>query len=136
MRSLIVLAGLLAGCPGTLQDPNRFKVDCVATDVPAKILTPRCGDAKCHSSIDHAAGLDLISPGLSARLVGVAARGGAGLLIDPDNPDGSVLVRKLTPQPPFLAQQPPGAPLDPASIDCIRRWVRLVSVLPANDGGS
>ncbi len=134
-RPLAVAAlALLPGCPGSLRDPERFNAPCPA-DVPAQILVPSCAGASCHSATAHAAALDLESPGLPARLVGVHATGGDGLLVDPANPDGSVLVRKLTPTPPFGAQQPPGAPLDPATVDCIRVWVRAI-ISGVGDGGT
>jgi hypothetical protein len=118
---LFMLAG---GCPGTLRDPSRFSSAC--PDVPSQIFSVRCA-AGCHDAATRAGGLDLVSPGLSQRLVGVTAQGGPGLLVDPSDPDGSIIVRKLTPTPPFGKQDPPGAPLDPASVDCVRRWVRTLT---------
>jgi hypothetical protein len=97
--------------------------------VPSQLFVPRCGGAGCHAPGAPAAGLDLVSDGVAARLVGVQAQGGPGLLVDPLSPDSSVLVRKLTPAPPFGAQQPPGMPHEPAAIDCIRRWVRTLEPL-------
>jgi hypothetical protein len=133
MRALVVamLVVVCAGCPGSLQDPARFTAAC--PDVPTMILATRCGTGGCHDAASKAASLDLVSPDVGSRLLNRSAVGGPGLLIDAANPDGSVLVRKLTPTPPFLAQQPPGAPLDAATIDCIRRWVRTVIVV---DGGT
>jgi hypothetical protein len=126
VAATMTLLALVAGCPGALKDPSRFTAAC--PDVPSMILATRCATAACHSASARAGGLDLISPGLSRRLVGVTAHGGPGLLVDLLDPDGSVLVRKLTPTPPFGAQDPPGAPLDPAAIDCIRKWVRTLGV--------
>jgi len=126
-----VAAALFTACPGALEDPAAFTATC--PDVPSQILALRCAGSGCHGADAPAAGLDLVSPGVGARLYGRPAAGGPGLLIDPGNPDGSVLIRKLTSTPPFGAQQPPGAPLDPATIDCIRRWVRT---LDAGDLGA
>ena len=132
MRALFVCTLVLAaGCPGSLQDPARFTAAC--PDVPTQILAMRCAEGGCHDAATRAASLDLITPDVGARLYNRPAVGGLGLLIDAVSPDSSVLVRKLTPAPPFGAQQPPGAPLDPATIDCIRRWVRTVGV---TDGGT
>jgi hypothetical protein len=135
MRAPLVVAIALvaAGCPGKLQDPARFTAAC--PDVPTQILALRCAGAGCHATAPFAAGLDLASPNVAARLVGVAATGGPGLLVDPMNPDGSVLIRKLTSTPPFGGQQPPGAPLDPATIDCIRAWVRTLAPSDAGTPG-
>jgi hypothetical protein len=130
MRALLVASALLvAGCPGHLDHPEQFAAGC--PDIEAELLPSSCGS--CHGASAPMGGLDLVSPGVGGRLVGTPAQGGPGLLVDPLNPDGSVLVRKLTPAPPFGAQDPPGAPLDPASIDCIRAWVRTLVVM---DGGT
>ena len=127
MRALVACALLLAGCPGSLHDPARFTATC--PDVPTMILAARCGTGGCHDASTKAASLDLVSPDVGGRLLNRPAAGDKTLLlIDPSNPDGSVLVRKLTSTPPFGAQQPPGAPLDPMTIDCIRRWVRTVGI--------
>lgn len=133
-RALFLLVAA-AGCPGSLQDPARYTAACA--DVPTQTFPARCATASCHSAAARAGALDLESPNVAARLVGIAATGGPGLLIDPDNPDGSVLVRKLTPSPPFGRQDPPDAPLDAATLDCIRQWVRREAKLgPAGDGGT
>lgn len=124
-----------AGCPGSLQDPARYTAACA--DVPTATFPARCATASCHSAAARAGALDLESAGVAARLVDVPASGGAGLLIDPADPDGSVLVRKLTPSPPFGRQDPPDAPLEPATLDCVRDWVRRVaSSCTRGDGGT
>ena len=67
--------------------------------------------------------LDLQSPGVAARLVGVAASGG-GLLIDPTDPSQSVVYTKLTATPPFGSRMPLGmVPLDDAMLACVLSWV-------------
>jgi len=134
VAALAAAAALVAACPGALQDPAAFTAAC--PDVPSQIFAMRCAGSGCHGADAPAASLDLVSPGVAERLYARPAAGGPGLLIDPANPDGSVLVRKLTPTPPFGAQQPPGAPLDPATIDCIRRWVRSVGIADLPPGAS
>jgi hypothetical protein len=133
-RALLLCATVAAaaGCPGSIGDSSRFTAAC--TDVPTQLFVQRCATAACHSAAARAGALDLESADVAARLVRVHASGDPKqLLIDPDNPDGSVLVRKLTPSPPFGQQDPPGAPLDPRSLDCIRTWVRGVSKNAASD---
>jgi hypothetical protein len=129
--ALTAAALLAAGCPGSLGDTSRFTAAC-PTDIQTAIFVPRCATAGCHSTGDHVASLDLQSPDVDARLVGKPATGGDGLLIDPLYTDGSVLIRKLTPAPPFGEQQPPGAPLDTFTLDCIRAWARTCDA----DGGT
>jgi hypothetical protein len=145
-----MLLGLLIasfGCPGTLSDPARFvastdndagsAIDAdlpdagepsndgsSCQDVPQDIFLADCTSASCHNSQYKAQGLDLQSPNLAARLLGVPATEGPGLLIDPTMPSGSVLYTKVTATPPFGARMPIGvAPLESNEIDCILAWI-------------
>ncbi|MDB4969450.1 MAG: hypothetical protein JWN44_5139 [Myxococcales bacterium] len=129
-RPLVLLALFVAGCPGSLGDPARFTAAC--PNVPGELFVQRCATASCHSAAAKVAALDLESADVSARLVNVKASNGE-LLIDPINPDGSVLIRKLTASPPFGERQPPGAPLDPATIECVRSWARSAAKSAAPD---
>jgi hypothetical protein len=145
----VSIGGLLAasiGCAGTLDDPARF-LDApdddggrlaADGDVP-EIATPSsdsgcpdigpvllsdCTGAGCHNSMDKAQGLDLQSPNLAARLIGVPATEGPGLLIDPTTASSSILYAKVTATPPFGARMPLGAkPLDSATIGCVLTWI-------------
>ena len=74
-------------------------------DIPT-MLAKSCGTSGCHDSTTQAEALDLVSPDVAARLVGVPASEGAGLLIDPGTPSDSVLYTKLLPNPPFGARMP------------------------------
>jgi hypothetical protein len=147
---MVTLTGLLVasfGCPGTLSDPARFTVATgndagfpgdadlpdagdpssdgpSCPDVPEDIFLADCTSASCHDSQYEAQGLDLQSPNLAARLVGVPATEGPGLLIDPTMPSGSVLYTKVTAAPPFGARMPIGAaPLESDEINCVLAWI-------------
>ncbi len=90
-------------------------------DIPTEVLQPQC--AACHSTASPQGGLDLQSPDLPARLVGIQAQGG-GLLVDPANPTASVLYAKLTSTPPFGSRMPLlGQPLDDATMACVLTWI-------------
>jgi hypothetical protein len=158
-----VLAGLLvvalalalvlgaAGCAGTLTDPWAFETqsdsgagDAPTVDVPSPScpdiptkLATSCGAAGCHDATTKAEALDLVSPGVASRLVGVPAVEGAGLLIDPSTPSKSVVYTKLLATPPFGARMPTGGSLDDATIQCVLEWVTTVagSGSAAADGG-
>jgi hypothetical protein len=141
----LVLACATFSCAGTLEDPERFAIDggtslattvdgsssiqsnsgagCDATVVA--LFPARCASAGCHSATDKTAGLDLESPDVRARLMGAAATGGPGVLVDPGgDPQKSVLYLKLTPAPPFGAQMPlTGAKLDDATLSCVAQWI-------------
>src|SRR5580704_3037238 len=80
------VAGILAGCPGSLEDPGEFHFDsgpsaeaapvgCTPTEaaaVPTTLFATTCGLSTCHSPAGLAQGgggdLDLVSPGLVDRL--------------------------------------------------------------------
>src|SRR5450755_4078617 len=101
-------------CAGTLEDPDRFRVDAGASDadvdtsapntcgsVENDILHAKCGTAGCHATTGAAAGLDLQLPDILGRLAGKAPTGGPGVLIVKGDPASSVLYQKLTATPPF-----------------------------------
>jgi hypothetical protein len=96
-RAFRVLLGLtsiltLSGCPGRLDDPELFldassaSTGTNAVAAPAcltTIFTQNCGVSGCHSAGATAAGgLDLISPGVTARLINQPATF-AGVLMGP-----------------------------------------------------
>jgi hypothetical protein len=131
---------LTAGCPGTLDDPAAFieaerdggvvpaadaAVPEAATcpDVPQSVFVHSCTSAGCHNAQSKTQGLDLQSPDVARRLVGVPATEGPGLLIDPSAPSSSVLYLKLTPIPPFGARMPLAGMLDDATVGCVLEWV-------------
>jgi hypothetical protein len=157
---LVVPFGAAIGCAGTLDDPARF-LDAGGDDVvesdaglavdaqtsateeaasaptcaqaPQEIFLPNCTASGCHNSQDKAQGLDLQSPNLAARLVGVAATEGPGLLIDPTTPSSSVLYAKVTAAPPFGARMPLGAtPLSAQTIGCVLAWVAAEASAPTS----
>jgi hypothetical protein len=94
-------------------------------DVPQEVIAARCATSGCHSAADKAQGLDLQSPDLAARLVGVAATETTGfLLIDPAAPENSAVYAKLTAAPPYGARMPLGrTALDDATLACVLAWV-------------
>jgi hypothetical protein len=121
------------GCAGTLDDPSRFLGDGgrIANgdggggcpDIPSSVFATICAAAGCHSATDMVQGVDLQSPNVASRLVGVCARGG-GFLVDPSHPSQSVVYAKLTIAPPFGSRMPLGKPtLDAATLACVLAWV-------------
>jgi hypothetical protein len=152
--------GLLAGCPGTLDDKDIFLLDGAVSDAPydaspladagpadgaakdgspfaeagsdsgqcgdviARVFVPSCGGNGCHGAIGAQQGLDLVSPGVAARVVGVAAKECSATLADPKNPDNSLIYTKLSPNPPCGAQMPLArAPVSADDIACVRAWI-------------
>jgi hypothetical protein len=144
--ALVLGAG---ACAGTLDDPARFETQALsdsglaggdgggaACPVIPDLFAQACSSAGCHGQVDKIQGLDLQSPNVASRLVGVRAMGG-GLLLDPANPNQSVIYTKLTPTPPFGARMPSGKPaLDDATVACVLSWVgEQNGSLSPNDGG-
>ena len=141
-----------ARCAGTLDDPAAFTragpdagaadeatVDAATApqcpDVPT-VLAQSCGLGGCHDATTKAEALDLVSPGLVSRLVGVPAAEGVGLLVDPAAPSSSVLYTKLLAAPPFGARMPTGSSLDDGTIQCVLAWITSAATAPpATDGG-
>jgi hypothetical protein len=133
--AVVTLVAACVGCPGSLEDPSRFS-DAAGScpDVPTAVFQTTCSSTSgCHSATDKQLGLDLQSPGVAARLIGVHPMGGPGLLIDPSNPAVSVVYTKLTATPPFGARMPFGqTPLDDATIACVLQWITV----QVTDGGA
>jgi hypothetical protein len=100
-------------------------------DVPT-LFAQTCGTAGCHDATTKAEALDLVSPGLTSRLVGVPSVEGVGLLIDPTTPSKSVLYTKLLPSPPFGARMPTGGKLDTSTTQCVLAWITSQASSPAS----
>ncbi|WP_437289175.1 nucleotide-binding protein [Sorangium sp. So ce406] len=120
---------LLAACPGTIEDKERFRSrdggpeDVACADVPT-VFAERCGGASCHGPGEPAAALDLVTLGVDARVAGRPAQSCAGVLADPDRPEESVLYVKLTEAPSCGARMPLGAaPYSPAELACVAAWI-------------
>ncbi|WP_437601002.1 SBBP repeat-containing protein [Sorangium sp. So ce590] len=129
---------LLAGCPGTIDDRQRFNgpddrppSDCA--DVPS-VFAERCGGASCHGPGEPAAALDLVTLGVGARVAGRPAQSCAGVLADPDRPEESVLYVKLTDAPSCGARMPLGAaPYSSGELACVAAWI--AELAPATCSG-
>ena len=140
------LAGLLAaglmllgatGCPGTLADKERFLVDGAMStdtggdlpgnacgDVPTRIFVAQCGGSGCHGATAPQQGLDLESPDVATRVVGVPAVSCAATLANPADPATSFLYTKLAVKPPCGAQMPLARPpLSSADAACVLSWI-------------
>lgn len=124
--------GIVSGCAGELENPERFdstdaQVDvCESIDVVTDILgSDTCSNAGCHDADNPSAGLDLLSPGLAQRLVNVASQGCSDrVLVDMAAPQASYLLESLKPAPGCGSQMPFGRPaLSGEEIECVRLWI-------------
>jgi hypothetical protein len=134
---------LLTGCPGKLEDEARFLVDAgsldagdtgapseagagmgACGDVPTRIFLPTCGGTGCHGASAPQQGLDLASPGVATRVIGVSAMVCSGKLADPANPSSSLLYTKLAPTQSCGAPMPLARPpLSSADAACVLAWI-------------
>jgi hypothetical protein len=156
----VALVAAISACAGTLEDPQRFLTAAVegdggaagegqappasdgaasgnCPDIPG-LFAQTCTGTGCHNAMTKSQGLDLQSPNLAMRLVGVSATEGPGLLIDPSAPSRSILYQKLSSPAPFGAQMPlGGTPLDSATKACVLAWITQVSSSSAgaSEGG-
>lgn len=146
---LVAEAGVLGGCPGELSNKAEFEAyaathgdagapanaagtsavagsagTSACGDVVARIFAPSCSGTGCHSATAPQQDLDLISPGVAARVVGVQAKQCLQVLADPQNPEQSLLYQKLLTKPACGAQMPLARPaLSNADIACVREWI-------------
>jgi len=98
-------------------------------DVEARIFVPSCAGNGCHNAAAPQQGLDLASPDVASRVVGVAGKMCPVTLVDPANPEGSLLYQKLAAKPPCGAPMPLARPpLSPADIACVREWIAAQSL--------
>jgi hypothetical protein len=129
---------LLAGCPGTLADKELYEAALdggtgrndggadagPCGDIVARIFAPNCGGSSCHGSQAPQQDLDLVSPGVASRVVGIAGKGCSVTLADPADPEGSLIYQKLLPSPPCGATMPLArAPLSRADAACVLGWI-------------
>jgi hypothetical protein len=149
-----VVAGV-AACPGQLQfvpdgdkdtgnpasadgsaapGPDAAEAATACPDIPTAVLAPQCGTTPgCHRSPTPAANLDLASPGVATRLVGVAATGSSGTLADPTHPDASILYKRVTAA---TSPMPPTGALDSATAACILSWIAGLQAGGTADAGA
>jgi hypothetical protein len=152
LPALLGFLGPLAGCPGQLENKAEFDAyaeahgDAGASDgmnvagtspgaagtssngacgdVVTRIFVPSCGGTGCHSATAPQQDLDLVSPGVAARVVGVPAKACLQTLADPANPEQSLLYQKLAIKPPCGAQMPLARPaLSNADVACVLGWI-------------
>jgi hypothetical protein len=111
---------------GTAGAPASTAMGCANA---CQILSTKC--AICHGGPQGMGmGFDVVSPNIGMRLSGVDAKTTScqgEKLIDPANPDRSVVYTKLLPtEPPRCGpiMPPPGTgTMTPDEIECVRQWV-------------
>jgi len=93
-------------------------------DVVERIFVPSCGGTGCHGATGPQQDLDLVSPGVAARVVGVPGIGCSSTLADPANPESSLIYQKLSPTPPCGSPMPLARPaLSDEEAACVLAWI-------------
>ena len=130
---LAACLGLLAGCAGSLDNPDRFSDGgasltgyvCPSLGKPAKaeVILKKCVSG-CHSASVAESGLDLESPDAGGRLVDVSTTACPPRL-RVDRIDGGTLQELITQaNPTCTSSMPPGGGLTNSEISCIVEWTR------------
>lgn len=90
-----------------------------------EIFTPNCAFSGCHSGAGAAAGMSLAADRIAGQLIGVVSPTSGMKRVDPGNPEGSYLLKKLRGDAGISgAQMPLGdAPLSAAQLELIRAWI-------------
>jgi hypothetical protein len=100
-------------------------------DVVTRIFVPTCGGTGCHSASASQQGLDLVSPDVASRVVGVSAKVCSSTLANPQNPEASLMYQKLLPLPKCGAQMPLARPpLSSADAACVLAWIAAQPAAP------
>lgn len=145
LRSLVVSLVSLAGCAGSLSDPQRFYAAVDAgrgtdagalppnCDAPTTVFAPSC--LVCHAPPNPLGALDLSGANVAQRLVNVKSAACSGqVLVVAGQPDASYLLQKLVEaQPACGAQMPQRGALSSTAVECVTNWI---SNLAIPDGGS
>jgi hypothetical protein len=117
-------------CPGELENPDQYPDEPLALcqldiDVPG-LFRSKCGSSTCHAGDEPAAELNLVDPGVFARIENAASTQCEGrVIVDPLEPNSSFLVDKLRgTQPVGCGERMPFVSfLTGAEIACVQRWV-------------
>jgi len=130
---------IVAGCPGRLDDIDRYKPKPPGAFVCPDTLetfVARCGQDVCHGSTNPAASLDLVSPGVAERVVGGAAKGCGGALVDFDDPEASLFYTKLAEPTPSCGLRMPlgGAAFTEDELGCVKTWIASLEPVEPDAG--
>ncbi|MEZ4449411.1 MAG: hypothetical protein R3B09_08025 [Nannocystaceae bacterium] len=102
----------------------------------AELFAPKCGQIACHDPDNPEGALDLVSPGVDARLVGAPAATCDGWVrVVAGDPGSSLLHVKLAGPVPCGAKMPIGAELDADEIACVDAWIEGATLACETCGG-
>lgn len=138
------LSVVLWGCPGNLEDPDRFLTgstdsgtlqgfECPSAQLKVKeaLIVRKCGNSGCHDQATSAGGLDLKTENLPVRMIDIPSTCPDKPLLSADG--GGFFFEKLQPSPSCGGARMPLAapPLTETEETCLREWANHVL-----DGGA
>ena len=90
-----------------------------------EIFTPRCAISGCHSGAGAAAGMSLAANRIAGQIIGVVSPASGMKRVDPGNPEGSYLLKKLRGDGDIVGDQMPlgDIPLSAAQLELVRAWI-------------
>ena len=126
--SAALMVVLVVGCPGSLSNPEDFMDGGLVEKDAETILAESCGTIGCHDASPlPAEGLDLISPDVENRVVGINAVGQgceSNILVVAGDPDSSYLLDKVLDLPTICGlKMPLVGDLPPDEIEILRQWI-------------
>ncbi|MBI2503998.1 MAG: hypothetical protein HYW07_12300 [Candidatus Latescibacteria bacterium] len=136
--SACILALALLGCSGdgtTLgpdgvpptgeAPPDTTPTTPTLAQLSREIFTPNCAFSGCHSGAGAAAGMSLAADRIAGQIIGVVSPTSGMKRVDPGNPEGSYLLKKLRGDTGISGGQMPlgDAPLSAAQIALVRAWI-------------
>lgn len=109
-------------------EPQPIAVCELYQDVQAELVIPTCGSAGCHDGVSQAGTLDLASPGVEARLVGVTSQSpscSGTMYVDSSSLAESLLYTISTGRPPCSLAMPLTMPagLNEEDGQCLLAWM-------------
>ncbi len=140
--TLALAAALLTGCPGSIDDPSRFRNvagTCPSDfDVEVDLFRQTCAQLGCHTGGPTlaAAGLDLGAPGVGPRLLAHrSSECGGRALVDPYHLGDSYLVEKVDEDVPACGERMPDGmePLNPVERACLGEYLEALVASHAGD---
>lgn len=140
---ILVAAGLLTGCPGSIDDPARFRNvagQCPSDfDVEADLFRRTCAQLGCHTGGPTlaAAGLDLAAPAVGPRLLAHrSSECGGRPLVDLYHLGDSYLLEKVDEDVPECGERMPDGmePLNPVERTCLDEYLQALVAAHGGDG--
>lgn len=124
----VCLVLVFAGCAAELSNPEDFiEGGSRSLQDVETLLADACGTPGCHDEAREPHRLDLLSPNVQSRVVGINAVGQgceASVLVVAGDPDSSYFLDKVVRAPGICGlQMPVGDNLSDSEVETLRQWI-------------